>query len=151
MRLAAWRSFFLVVPVVHVPFDAAGSLFDGLGPGALGWLLAAGADQLAADDVPGLTRPLRPRRLRRGHRARGTPPEIAETVGISLPAQATAQDLADRVAATAPGCRGPPAEARDAEPAGSACRCAWSAARTATTVDRRNDLAYDGLLITDRD
>ena len=52
---AAWRSFFLVVPVVRVPFETAGPLFDGLGPGSLGWLLAA-ADQPAADDVPGLMR-----------------------------------------------------------------------------------------------
>ena len=56
VRLAAWRSFFLVVPVVQVPFEATGVLLDGLAPGALGWLLAGGADQLPADDQPALLR-----------------------------------------------------------------------------------------------
>jgi hypothetical protein len=54
VRLAAWRSFFLVVPVVQVPFEATGALLDGLAPGTLGWLLAGGADQLPADDQPAL-------------------------------------------------------------------------------------------------
>ncbi len=54
VRLAAWRSFFLVVPVVQVPFEATGALLDGLGPGTLGWLLAGGADQLPAGDRPAL-------------------------------------------------------------------------------------------------
>ena len=54
--LAAWRSFFLLVPVVHVPFEAAGSLFAGLAPGTLGWLLAAAADRLSASDWLRMTR-----------------------------------------------------------------------------------------------
>jgi hypothetical protein len=54
VRLAAWRSFFLVVPVVQVPFEAIGPLLDGLAPGSLGWLLAGEADQLPARELPAL-------------------------------------------------------------------------------------------------
>lgn len=42
VALAAWQTFFLVVPVVSVSLAAAGSLLDGLGPGSVGWLLACG-------------------------------------------------------------------------------------------------------------
>ena len=103
--LAAWRSFFLVVPVVRVPFEAAGSLFDGLGPGALGWLLAGAADQLPAGDVPGLTR-----RFDRAVFAGDT------RAGGELP-------LRHLAAGRAAG--------RRLSRAGSGCRCAWCAARTA--------------------
>src|SRR3984957_4763265 len=159
LRLAAWRSFFLVVPAVHVAFDAAESLFDGLGSDSLGWLLAAGADQLSADDVPRLLDCFH-RAVFAGDTVLAPPrPEIAETIGIAVPAQATAQDLADRGgrygtwlpagppsgppprpgaprtggSATERGCR--PDRLLDRVPArsptGWACRCAWSAARTA--------------------
>ena len=142
-----------MVPAVHVPFDAAGSLFDGVGADSLGWLLAAGADRLAADDVPGL--------LDGFHRAvfagdtvlAAARPEIAETAGISVPAQATAQDLADRVVRygtwlpTGP----PPGPYDDAEPRWVGMPLRVVRGQDRTTVDRRNDLAYDGLLITDRE
>jgi hypothetical protein len=153
LRLAVWRSFFLVVPAVHVAFDAAGSLFDGVGADSLGWLLAAGADRLAADDVPGL--------LDCFHRAvfagdtvlAAARPEIAETVGISVPAQATAQDLADRVVRYGTWLpTGPPSGPRDdAEPRWVGMPLRVVRGQDRTTVDRRNDLAYDGLLITDRE
>lgn len=42
VMLAAWQSFFLVVPVVSASFQSIGSLLSGLGRGSVGWLLAAG-------------------------------------------------------------------------------------------------------------
>jgi hypothetical protein len=153
LRLAAWQSFFLVVPAVHVAFDEAGSLFDGLGARSLGWLLAAGAEQLSAEDVPGLLDSFH-RAVFAGDTVLTAPlPEIAETVGISLPAQATAQDVADRVVrygtllpAGPPS--GPP---HDTGPRWVGMPLRVVRGQDRTTVDRRNDLAYDGLLITDRE
>ena len=153
IRQAAWRSFFLVAPVVQVPFEAAGPLLDGLDPGALGWLLAAGADQLAAEDAPGLLRWFG-RAVFAGDAVLPAPrPELAEIVGLPVPGQATAQDLADRLVRygtwlPARGSSGPP---DTAEPhwVGTPLRVVRGQDRT--TVDRRNDLGYDGLLITDRD
>jgi hypothetical protein len=153
VRQAAWRSFFLVAPVVQVPFEAAGPLLDGLGPGALGWLLAAGADQLAAADAPGLLRWFG-RAVFAGDAVLPAPrPELAEIAGLAVPGQATAQDLADRLVRygtwlPARGSSGPP---DTAEPhwVGTPLRVVRGQDRT--TVDRRNDLGYDGLLITDRD
>jgi hypothetical protein len=43
VALAAWQSFFLVVPVVSTTFSTCGALLAGLGRGSVGWLLAAGA------------------------------------------------------------------------------------------------------------
>ena len=152
LRLAAWRSFFLVVPVVHVPFEEAGSLFDGLGAHSLGWLLGAGADQLPAEDVPELLECFN-RAVFAGDTVLAAPrPEIAETVGIQVPSQATAQDLADqmvRYGTWLPA--GPSGPDDDAAPrwVGTPLRVVRGQDRT--TVDRRNDLAYDGLLITDGD
>ena len=53
IALAAWQSFFLVVPVVRVAFEAVGSLFAGLGRGSVGWLLATSAGRLAPQQVLG--------------------------------------------------------------------------------------------------
>jgi hypothetical protein len=53
VALAAWRSFFLVVPVVSTTYAACGSLLDGLGRGSLGWLLAAGAGNVPPRQVAG--------------------------------------------------------------------------------------------------
>jgi hypothetical protein len=128
VRLAAWRSFFLVVPVVRVPFDAAGSLFDGLGPGALGWLLAGAADQLPAGDVPGLTR-----HFDRAVLAGDTAAAENSRYGTWL--------------ATGPS-DGPPA-ATGPRWIGMPLRVVRGQDRG--TVDERNDLAYDGLLIAGHD
>jgi hypothetical protein len=122
--LAAWRSFFLLVPVVHVPFEAAGSLFAGLGPGALGWLLASAADQFGAGNRPGLTR-----WFDRAVFAGDTEPAENSRYGTWLPA-GTPDDLEPRWV-------------------GMPLRVVRGQDRS--TVDQRNDLAYDGLLIAGRD
>jgi len=153
VRRAAWRSFFLAVPVVQVPFEAAEPLLGDLAPGTLGWLLAASADQLEAEDVTGLLQCF-DRAVFAGDTVPAVPrPEIAAAVGLSVPAQPTAQDLADRLVRYGTWLPGGP----------SACPCDDTEARWVgmplrvvrgqdrTTVDRRNDLGYDGLLITDRD
>ena len=153
LRLAAWRSFFLVVPAVHVAFDAAGSLFDGLGARSLGWLLAAGAEQLSAEEVPGLLDCFH-RAVFAGDTLLAEPSlEIAETVGISLPAQATAQDVADQVVRYGTWLpAGPPSgPPRDPESRWVGMPLRVVRGQDRITVDRRNDLAYDGLLVTDRD
>jgi hypothetical protein len=53
ISLAAWQSFFLVVPVVSTTFAAVGSLLDGLGQGSIGWLLAQRAGQVPPQQVLG--------------------------------------------------------------------------------------------------
>jgi hypothetical protein len=151
--LAAWRSFFLVVPVVHVPFEAAGALFGGFDPGALGWLLAASADQVAVEDAAHLLQRFG-RAVFAGDTTLAVPqPEVAETAGISVSQRATAQDLADRLVRygtwlPASPCSGTP---DGAEPhwVGTPLRVVRGQDRT--TIDRRNELAYDGLLITGRE
>jgi hypothetical protein len=85
-------------------------------------------------------------------------PELAEAVGLPVPRQATAQDLADGMVRYgtwlpgAPSAEGPAAaETSDAEPrwVGTPLRVVRGQDRT--TVNRRNDLAYDGLLVTGQD
>jgi hypothetical protein len=122
--LAAWRSFFLLIPVVHVPAEAAGSLFTGLGPGTLGWLLGAAADQFVAGDPPGLTR-----WFDRAVFAGDTVPAENSRYGTWLPT-GTPDDLEPRWV-------------------GMPLRVVHGQDRS--TVDQRNDLAYDGLLIAGRD
>jgi hypothetical protein len=152
LRLAAWRSFFLVVPAVHAAFDAAGSLFGGLGADSLGWLLAAGADRLSAEVLPGLLDCFH-RAIFTGDTVLGAPgQEIAEAFGISVPAQATAQDLADRVVRYGTWvAAGPSRVSRgDAESRWVGMPLRVVRGQDRSTVDHRNDLAYDGLLVTDR-
>lgn len=140
IMLAAWRTFFLVVPVVHVPFETAGTLLRGLGPGSLGWLLAGGAEQLSAEDVPGLLH-------RFGHAVfAGDTTEVAGDSGLA------AQHLADRkvrygtyLPSRSPG------QPDDAGPRWVGMPLRVVRGQDRTTVDRRNDLAYDGLLITGQD
>jgi hypothetical protein len=153
VRRAAWRSFFLAVPVVQVPFEAAEPLLGGLAPCTLGWLLAAGADQLEAENVTGLLQCF-DRAVFAGDTVPAMPrPEIAAAIGLSVPAQPTAQDLADQVVRYGTWLPGGP----------SSCPCDDTESRWVgmplrvvrgqdrTTVDRRNELGYDGLLVTDRD
>jgi hypothetical protein len=128
--LAAWRSFFLVIPVVQVPFEAAGPLFGGLEPGSLGWLLAAGADQLTAEDAAGL-----PHGFDRAVFADTGPQRLADRAvryGTWLPA-------------------GSPGIPDDAGPRWVGLPLRVVRGQDRTTVEQRNDVAYDGLLISDRD
>ena len=153
LRLAAWQSFFLVVPAVQVAFDAAGPLLDGVGADSLGWLLAAGAHQLPAEDVPGLLDCFH-RAVFAGDTVLAAPSqENAGTAGISVPAQATAQDLADRVVRYGTWLASGPSSVprRDAEPRWVGLPLRVVRGQDRAMVDRRNDWAYDGLLITDRE
>jgi len=155
---AAWRSFFLVSPVVQVPFDAAGPLLAGLAPAALGWLLAAGADQLPADEVSSLLGCFK-RAVFTGDTVMGDglftsdtgpAPEPAEAAALPLvPRQPTAQDIADHLVRY--GTWLPAGDTPDDEAhwVGTPLRVVRGQDRA--TVDLRNDLAYDGLLITDHD
>jgi hypothetical protein len=141
VRLVLWQSFFLVVPVVQVPFEAAGTLFDGLGPDALGWLLAAGTEQLTAGTASRL--------LGRFERA--------VCAGDALLAQENGTEGASGSGAQAS------SQARygtwlpSAHPAGGS-KPRWVTmplrvvrGQDRTTIDARNDLAYDGLLISGRE
>jgi hypothetical protein len=202
--LAAWRSFFLVVPVVQVPFEAAGTIFADLGGEQLGWLLAGHADRLTADEVPGMLRRFtgavfagdtvvaeetvlatsaalaeRTAALDQSVPAEGgasagtaalataaglphgtglpgqhsLPAQTALFGGVTIPAQPTAQHLADQmvrygtwlpaVAGDLPGAIGEPRWV------GMPLRVVRGQDRS--TVNQRNDLAYDGLLVSDRD
>ena len=167
--LAAWRSFFLAVPVVHVPFEAAGTLLDELGPGALGWLLADCVGQLPADQLPSLLRCF----------------ERAVLAGDTLLTAGPSPDGARSGDSAEPGGGAPqaaearPADAEQAELAGqeqpvSVRYGTWLRAKASGTaddtgprwvgmplrvvrgqdrgtVDLRNNLVYDGLLVAGRD
>ena len=139
VRLAAWRSFFLAVPVVYVPCEVAGSLLAGLGPGALGWLLADGTDQLSGDQLADL--------LPRFERA-----VLAEDTALAHdPGQPAGGGRGGR--ARYGTWLGPRPGGR---PGGSGPRWVGMPLRVVrgqdrSTVDQRNELAYDGLLIAGRD
>ncbi len=82
-------------------------------------------------------------------------PELAETVALPAPRQATAQDLATAWRVTAPGSRRPGPKGWP-PPCGAQERWVGTPLRVVrgqdrTTVNRRNDLAYDGLLVTGQD
>jgi hypothetical protein len=161
--LAAWRSLFLVVPVVQVPCEAAGWLLDGLGDGSLGWLLTGYADQLAAGEVPRLLR-----RFKRGVFAGDTTAggqQAAKRAGGRVKGDrpggnATAQHLADQLTrygtwlpAQSPVTSEPPLAAPGPEPGsrwvGVPLRVVRGQDRA--TIEARNEQGYDGLLITDRE
>jgi hypothetical protein len=150
--LAAWRSFFLVVPVVRVPAEAAGSLFDGLRPGALGWLLAAG--QPATDDWPGPARCF-DRAVFAGDRVQaedsryGTwlPAGPPDTAGSSRDTRSSTDTVPPKDTVP-PTDTGPP---KDTGPRWVGMPLRVVRGQDRTTVDERNDLDYDGLLIAGRD
>jgi hypothetical protein len=158
--LAAWRSFFLAVPVVYVPFEAAGSLLDGLGPGALGWLLADGADQLTAEEMPGLLRRF-DRAVLAGETVL-TDEQDGDTAlaGDDPPASEGGQAVG-RARAGDRAQAGDSAQARygtwlragsagtddGAEPRWVGMPLRVVRGQDRTTVDQRNDLSYDGWLI----
>jgi hypothetical protein len=141
--LAAWQTFFLVVPVVHVPFEAAETLFAGLGEGSLGWLLAGGAERLLPGEAQGLLSLV----------------DHAILAGDAVGAGAgdSVQRVTDRTARFGTWLPADPAGL-----GGSAGGCAegriWVGLplRVVRGIDRavidlRNEQAYDGLLISDRD
>ncbi|HEY0932101.1 MAG TPA: hypothetical protein VGD91_00015 [Trebonia sp.] len=130
---AAWQSLFLVVPMVHVPFEAAEALFDGLAPRSLGWLLAADADQLADGEVSRLLRWF-DRAVFAGDRAEQVAhqPDRVVRYGTWLPS----------AAAGAPD---------DTEPRWVGMPLRVVRGQDRVTVDGRNDLASDGLLIAYRE
>jgi hypothetical protein len=199
--LAAWRSFFLVVPVVQIPFEVAGTLFADLEGEPLGWLFAGHADKLAADDMPGMLRRFshavfagdtvlaeanalagnaaqaeRAAALEASMPAESTvsagstalaqaaglprgglpgqhsvPVQTAVLGGDAIPAQRTAQHVADQLVRY-----GTWLPAGDGDGSGGAPRWVGAPLRVVRGQDRmvvnqRNDLAYDGLLITGRD
>ena len=84
-------------------------------------------------------------------------PELAEAVGLPVPRQATAQDLADGMVRygtwlpATPAVEGLTAELNDEHTrwVGTPLRVVRGQDRS--TVNRRNDLAYDGLLVTGQD
>jgi hypothetical protein len=141
VQLAAWQSFFLVVPVVHVTLESAGTLFDGLGAGALGWLLADGADQLAAEEEPAL--------LHWFDRAVFAGDTVLDTVVDTGPGTRQVAGRRVRYGTWLPATPEGPSD--DTEPRWVGMPLRVVRGQDRSTVDRRNDLAYDGLLISDRD
>jgi hypothetical protein len=173
---AAWQSLFLVVPVVHVPFGAIGPLFAGLGPTPLGWLLADHAERLPAWQARAILG-----RIGHAVLAGDTASTVEAAFGAgSAPtnsdptSSAPAEDSAFNGDGAVNGCSAqwiaertarygtwlpasPTAAAESAEPAGDAGRI-WvgTPLRVVRGLDRatvnlHNDLAYDGLLVSDRD
>ncbi|HXC83675.1 MAG TPA: hypothetical protein VNV62_17640 [Trebonia sp.] len=156
VALAAWQSFFLVVPVVSTTFAAVGSLLDDLGQGSLGWLLAQRAGQVPPQQVLGA--------LWRADRAvlAGDPLQapaesplpwcgqqaVLKALEVDeewAPARSCAQRVADRLARHGTWL---PVEAPD----GSGRLWVGTPLRVQRRSDRPileacNDIAYDGLLV----
>jgi hypothetical protein len=156
VSLAAWQSFFLVVPVVSTTFASAGSLLDGLGQGSLGWLLAERTGQVPPQQVLGA--------LWRADRAvlAGDPLQAPTESALPwcgqqavlkalevdeewAPARSCAQRVADRLARHGTWL---PVEAPD----GSGRLWVGAPLRVQRRSDRPileacNDIAYDGLLV----
>jgi hypothetical protein len=143
--LAAWQSFFLVVPVVHVPFEAAETLFGGVDEHSLGWLLAGGAERLSSEQASGV--------LGRFNRA----VLVGDTIDAGAPGGLSgdsAQRVAERAARYGTWLPSAPADQVDGDGdgrfwIGTPLRVVRGLDRA--TIDLRNDLAYDGLLVSDRD
>jgi len=156
VTLAAWQSFFLVVPVVCATFASIGSLFAGLRRGSLGWLLGRRTGQVPPQQVLGA--------LWRADRAvlAGDPlqavPEgplpwygqqaLLKALDVDeewAPARGCAQRVADRLARHGTWL---PVEAPD----GSGRLWVGTPLRVQRRSDRPiieacNEIAYDGLLI----
>ena len=152
VALAAWQSFFLVVPVVSATFEGMGSLFAGLGRGSLGWLLAdtTRAGQVPPQQVLGA--------LWRADRAVLAGDQLAAASADPLPARGRqellaalavdpewaadrggAQRVADRLARYGTFLAGPDIWV------GAPLRVDRLTDRA--ILDARNDIAYDGLLV----
>jgi hypothetical protein len=158
--LAAWQSFFLVVPVVHVPFEAATTLFDGLGQGALGWLLVGGAERLTTRQARGLLGRAHHTVLTGDAASSATAMSPGRTGFPSALSHASALRIAERAALYGTWLR--PDPRGRAGPADGAGRLVADALWVGTplrvvrgvdraTIDLRNDLGYDGLLVSDRE
>jgi hypothetical protein len=80
--MAAWQSFFLVMPAVSASFASLGSLLADLGRGSIGWLLAAGSGRVPPRYVAGA--------LWRANRA--------VLAGEPVPGEASAHSLASQTA-----------------------------------------------------
>ncbi len=156
VTLAAWQSFFLVVPVVCASFGSLGSLFAGLGRGSLGWLLAGRTGQVPPQQVLGA--------LWRAERAvlAGDPLQAGAESPVPwcgqqallkalevdeewAPSRSCAQRVADRLARYGTWL---PVEAPD----GSGRLWVGTPLRVQRVSDRplleaRNEIAYDGLLV----
>ena len=154
--LAAWQSFFLVVPVVSATFASVGSLFESVGQGSLGWLLAERTGQVPPQHVLGA--------LWRADRAvlAGDPLQaqaesplpwcgqqaVLRALEVDeewAPARSCAQRVADRLARHGTWL---PVEAPD----GSGRLWVGAPLRVQRRSDRpileaANDIAYDGLLV----
>lgn len=156
VMLAAWQSFFLLVPVVSAPFASIGSLFAGLGAGSLGWLLADGAGQVPPQQVLGaLWRA--DRAVLAGDALQAIPESPLPWSGQQAllkalevdeewaPARSCAQRVADRLARHGSWL---PVEAPD----GSGRLWVGTPLRVQRVSDRpileiSNEIAYDGLLV----
>jgi hypothetical protein len=169
---AAWQSLFLLVPVVHVPFGAIGTLFDDLGAARLGWLLADRAEQLPARQARAVLAGVN-RAVFAGDTAAVVVPVHTVNGPVTDDGTVTtdsAQRLAERTARygtwlrpglaawagagapAGPGSPGEPGRPTDSTGriwVGTPLRVVRGLDRA--TVDLRNEIAYDGLLVSDRD
>lgn len=156
VTMAAWQSFFLVVPVVSAPFEAAASLFAGLGRGSLGWLLASRAGQVPPQQVLG-TLWRSQRAVLAGDPLQAGPENVLPWNGQQAllkamdvdeewaPARTCAQRVADRLARYGTWL---PVEAPDGSGrlwVGTPLRVHWRDDRP--IIEAGNEIAYDGLLV----
>ena len=156
VALAAWQSFFLVMPVVSTTFASVGSLFAGLGRGSIGWLLADQAGLVPPQQVLGaLWRA--DRAVFAGDSLQAIPETplpwrgqqaLLKTLEVDeewAPARSCAQRVADRLARYGTWL---PVEAPD----GSGRLWVGTPLRVHRRSDRAivevcNEIAYDGLLV----
>jgi hypothetical protein len=169
---AAWQSLFLLVPVVHVPFGAIGTLFGDLGAARLGWLLADRAERLPARQARAALAGV-DRAVFAGDTAAVVVPVHTANSPVTDDDTLTAdsaQRLAERAArygtwlrpglAAWAGAGAPAGPGSPAEPGrptdgtgriwvGTPLRVVRGLDRA--TVHLRNEIVYDGLLVSDRD
>jgi hypothetical protein len=118
LALAAWQTLFLVVPVVSATFASFGTLFAGLGRESVGWVLAGEAGLAGPQEAAGALWRAR-RAVIAGDPLRLEPVSMVpwsgqrsllREFGVAqewAPARASAQVIADRLAATGTSVTGP--------------------------------------------